>query len=621
MGILYLITLLALIIAFILIKKTGKKIEIISFTAITIVLTLCYNAFVAYIFTFVRIPITLLSLSITNLIITAIIVTIMVKKKEIQKYTLNKINLISISIILIVTLVASYANFGIPFSIKYETGDPATHYVTSVLFEENDSLLTTEKDQLNRGFRTRKTASYVNSGIIMKCCSEITEKVDFYKIFIAFGIFVLFMTGTMMYLTLEKLAKDTKSKILALIVSIIFMIGYPFNSLLFGFEYLSLGILILCTIIHVIYYFEKEELKFIYSLIIFALLNFGQFCAYYMFVPFTYSALWIYFCIHSYRKNKKIICKENIITLAVTLLIPFILCFIYYFMPTVFDIFNVETGAIKSSINYSTKMLNGGFATEGYIYENYYSNMLPLIPLTLYYILKKRKEKKLISFDTILLISTLVFMEILLIGIGFHKVSEYYYMKNYYALWIILIYINFKALMYIFQKSKIKAYLIIGVYTLLILSNLLFIKVPVTKKQILGEHENLLSVTEIFNVNKNIICNIKEDLTPKEIDILRYVYKNCNLPNSHVEIVGDPEQLYWASSMLRYVNQDDLTEKHGGEKLLNLKYTRLPDKIGTADYMVYFKKSTSYKILENDLFVNSEIVYQNEAGGIIKYNK
>ena len=63
-------------------------------------------------------------------------------------------------------------------------------------------------------------------------------------------------------------------------------------------------------------------------------------------------------------------------------------------MPTVFDIFNVETGAIKSSIHYSTKMLNGGFETEGYIYENYYSNMLPLIPLTLYYILKKRKEKK-----------------------------------------------------------------------------------------------------------------------------------------------------------------------------------------------------------------------------------
>ena len=79
------ITLLALIIAFILIKKTEKKIEIISFTAIAIVLTLCYNAFVAYIFTFVRIPITLLSLSITNLIITAIIVTIIVKKMEIQK--------------------------------------------------------------------------------------------------------------------------------------------------------------------------------------------------------------------------------------------------------------------------------------------------------------------------------------------------------------------------------------------------------------------------------------------------------------------------------------------------------------------------------------------------------
>lgn len=621
MGIIYALTLLALIISFILIKKTEKKLDAISFTAITIVLTICYNAFVAYVFTFIRIPVTLLSLSITNTLISAIMLTNIIRKKQIQKYTLSKINLINIIIILIVTLAVSYANFGLPFNIKYETGDPATHYVTSVLFEENDSLLTTEKDQLNRGFRTRKTASYVNSGIIMKCCSGIMEKVDFYKIFIAFGIFILFMTGAMMYLTLEKFTKSTKTKILALIVSIIFMVGYPFNSLLFGFEYLSLGILILCTIIHMIYYFEKEELKLPYILMIFALLNFGGFCAYYMFVPFTYSALWIYFCVHSYRKNKKIICKENIIILTVTLLIPFILCFIYYFMPTVYDIFNIEAGALKSSLNYSTKMLNRGFGAEGYIYENYYSNMIPLIPLAVYYIFKKRKEKKLISFDTILLISTLVFMEILLVGIGFHKVSEYYYMKNYYALWIILIYINFKSLMCIFEKNNIKAYAILGIYILLILSNLIFIKVPVTKKQILGEHENLLSVTEIFNVNKNIICNIKEDLTPKEIDILRYVYKNCNLPDSHVEIVGDPEQLYWASSMLRYVNQDNLTGKYGGENLLNIKYTRLPDKIGTADYMVYFKKSTSYEILKNDLFENSEIVYQNEDGGIIKYTK
>ena len=66
MGIVYFISVLALITAFILIKKTNKTLSIISFIGITIVTLFCYNAFVCYVLTFVKIPITLVSLSIIN---------------------------------------------------------------------------------------------------------------------------------------------------------------------------------------------------------------------------------------------------------------------------------------------------------------------------------------------------------------------------------------------------------------------------------------------------------------------------------------------------------------------------------------------------------------------------
>ena len=54
MGIVYLITVLSVVVAFILIKKTEKTLNLISFTGISIVCMLCFNAFVCYVLTFVR---------------------------------------------------------------------------------------------------------------------------------------------------------------------------------------------------------------------------------------------------------------------------------------------------------------------------------------------------------------------------------------------------------------------------------------------------------------------------------------------------------------------------------------------------------------------------------------
>ena len=82
----------------------------------------------------------------------------------------------------------------------------------------------------------------------MKCFSDVLEEIDYFNVFIAFGIFILFLTGAIMFNTLEKYTNSKGGKILALIVSILYVLGYPYNSLLFGFEYLSMGILLLRNI-------------------------------------------------------------------------------------------------------------------------------------------------------------------------------------------------------------------------------------------------------------------------------------------------------------------------------------------------------------------------------------
>ena len=62
-----------------------------------------------------------------------------------------------------------------------------------------------------------------------------------------------------------------------------------------------------------------------------------------------------------------------------------------------------------------------------------------------------------------------------------------------------------------------------------------------------------------------------------------------------------------------------------GINLLQTKWLNLENKIlnkkNNIDYIIYFDKSEKYKQLEDKLFIDAEVIYENEAGGIVKYNK
>lgn len=43
-------------------------------------------------------------------------------------------------------------------------------------------------------------------------------------------------------------------------------------------------------------------------------------------------------------------------------------------------------------------------------------------------------------------------------------------------------------------------------------------------------------------------------------------------------------------------------------------------RIGKTKYIIYFKKNKFYDKIEQVLFHNAEIIYQNNYGGILRYN-
>ncbi len=69
MSIVYSISTIILFIAIMLVKKSEKKLDVIVTITLSMVLLLCYNTFLCYVFTMCHIPIHLGSLTITNILV------------------------------------------------------------------------------------------------------------------------------------------------------------------------------------------------------------------------------------------------------------------------------------------------------------------------------------------------------------------------------------------------------------------------------------------------------------------------------------------------------------------------------------------------------------------------
>jgi len=505
-----------------------------------------------------------------------------------------------------------------------------------------------------------------------------------YNVFVVFGMLTLFLTGTTLFAALSNFAKKKEHRLWAFLISLICMLGYPLNSFLFGFEYLSMGLLVICAILDIMNYYKEEILNINCFIIVMALLNFGLFSSYYMFVPFVYPAIWIYFYVKNYQKNKKRISKELILLWIITLIIPFLLGYIYHieskiygiiidksFDPIVYCVFTIVLVCIgllaylyiknyqkttkvisrktiiagvitllilfilisiyfpnvdikiKNIGQYSEKLLNSQFAANGYIYINLYSNILLLLPLPIYLFSKEWKKNRLKdnSFIGLLLLFTIIFIKILLLGYMNGRVSIYYLSKNYFALWIILFYCNYKALVLLSEKRKYLPRVLIGIYFLVMVLYTFFSDVKMIDDALENEDETIFSVMEIFGSNKTLLINEAEKLNQDEIDILMYARNNLDY-NSKIEVATEGIQYYWSYVLLRYVNYEPVLNKASyGQYKLNLKSYYLENKINKVDYMIYFKRSDKYHELRDKLFINSEIIYENNAGGILKYNK
>ena len=588
MSIIYIISLIILFISFLYIKKSDKELDLVSWLVINIVLLFSYNTLVCYIYTTLNITINLISLSIVNYIL-SILFIITIKNSGRQKYIFHKKDLIIIGIIALIALLFAYLNFGFPLNIKYVMTDSAVHYYATNNFFQSESLLIKSGSEMMPG-------AYSNAGILMKVFSQYIGFVELYKVFICFDVFMFFISGTLMYVALKQIIKSKYETIISAIISIIYMIGYPLNILLFGYFYLQLGVIIFSTIIIIMEYFKDEIIDLKYLMLILFMLCLELFFSYYLFVPVVYGALFIYYFLYFYKKNKKIINKELIIFTLITLAIPCVIGFIYNILPGIKSINEVK--AVKQ------------ITLEGYIYRNLYSNIILFIPFVFVYIAKEKE----LDYNLLALVILTTFMCFLYLGCLLGIVSTYYFYKTYFILWFLLIYLFARGIFLIYRtsiKGKIITILYISIYIILLIVSLIAINVKVTKK--VTTDETLMDVMEIYGLNKTILTEWETDFTSEEIEILKFVHEEIEIKeNTEILILGEPKQEYWFWGIFNYKNRED------PETLITSNDIDMWNNNEKFEYLICFNRSGYVEYYKEDIDLNKEIIYSNESGTVYK---
>ena len=594
MNIIYILTSLALIISYLLLNKGEKKENLIHSVIISVILFLTYNIFITQVMFFVHLESTLLNLAIVNIAFSAVFITKEIKTKTIQKYYINKLDIIAVIIILGLAITIVIMNYGTNIAVKHAVTDAATHYFASDDFYRYSTLFSRESSDTIKWLNTPylMTGAYVNTGIFLKLFKGIIDETFLVKLYFIFDMFIWMLSGLLMYTALSTNFKNKKHQILALVLTIFYMLAYQLNSLFAGFSYLGVGLDIIIGIIIIM----KSEIKTNYKISSLFLLNLGIMFSYYYFAPVLFLAELWYILATNKKQNIKIFSKQNIFEILIALVIPGLIGVIYFI------------GYPLMQANNKAFDYVGAIATDGFIYEDLIMNIFPYLLLSEVYIIYIAFKKKNTFIDKLLYL-TVIFTLLIYMLMRLEFVSSYYYYKIYYMLFLVLTVSRYEILKIFVDKGKNVTIIVSGV--LIIYSFGIFSAMILDKNWF---------VFDIYLTNGEEIKDDYALIKDKEFYLFEYYNNNINTMQNDDTLFcktkGNTGRDRWVYSITK--NGNNLTNA-----LTNDKITTVEKFMENSKYHYFVLLKNDYggeydKVQDEVKRYNLKILIQNSAGMILE---
>lgn len=291
-----------------------------------------------------------------------------------------------------------------------------------------------------------------------------------YYIYEMFDISILFLSSLIFYVLIMDKIKGKLGFVLTMFLLWLFMFGYPYNSYLYGFSYLSLGVMFVTSLLCVTpLLFSKEKISTWFAITLISLLAMGVIFSYCLFVPGVFAAVCLYIFVKDFGEEGKtylkIFKKKTLIVTGILLLIT-IFGIGYLFVPTFF---------IADQSNLVEALKN-----DGGMYTNLYKNFVFYAFFGVLYIVDiifkiRKKEFEVTFLDIFSWVFGAYFVVAYLVWQR-EMVSKYYFFKLYYILWVCVLAITIKLVNEYAQKKYFKIFLPIyeGAWVLLVILTIVF---------------------------------------------------------------------------------------------------------------------------------------------------
>ncbi|HHV10260.1 MAG TPA: hypothetical protein GXX75_08295 [Clostridiales bacterium] len=576
---LYLISAVILIIALMIYPKSEKKHNILQWLPVVVIAYECWTCFLTGLMTIIHIDVNMYTVAICNIILSVFLIIRIFKCKIIQKYYIKIEDIVFFAIYICVIWLVWINRYTTDLLIRFETSDPGTHLKFAMDFINNQAVNGMYLGQVTNGLFIEGLFKFFSGAYV-------------YKTFIIkYGI-NFFIAGLMFYAATIGYADKFYKKFIVYAVTMIYILGYPYNDMIFGFVYLQMTITIVSYLLLVTYfYLEAEKNNYIYMILI-SLGCLGVGIGYTLFAPITFIAILIV-VIYKANKEKWLIGKRFLHKEFIKVGLEIFL------IPSLFTIWFLIIQPLieKDYISYASSL-----NIEGYIYRNLYSDFLLFIVFSIYGIIVTLKNKK-INLNSILLILSTFFYVFFYIMMIDKKVSTYYFYKINYLLWLLILVSFTIGILEMIDKEKkfVISYLVV----ILMLFTVRFTDFEQTYN---AKNVNYIPFSDsesffhIYTTNK-VLNERKSEVKIDLVNISNEVNKSYK--DGRCVFVGNWLECFWYEALTNQRFESGYVQKPVDKLMEEFYYGQ------SGKYIVILKESEEY-LNNQSLFEKLEKVYEND---------
>lgn len=565
-----------------LVKKSDEKKSAFEWMVLLTLLIGCYHTLVAGVINLFRIPSTIITIGIGDMVPAVFFWWKIIKTKEHQRYEWKWTDTVFMVLLLSFLALFTWLHYGgTALIMNYQSIDAGVHCRMAMNLYNCEPVMSMYHDALW-------------NALFMETLGAFSTVDQFYRWYVLADVIHLGMAAAVFYAIVRRHSKGLYMQIAVIIMSFLYVVGYPMNSTLFGFTYLGMSVTLIGMLILILDMYLADEVPKWFGIVAMMLGCLGLIETYAMFVPVVYFA--VIFCI--FRRQHaagKLISKDTVLICLAVFLIPCMIGFWYTYR-----------GVFADGMTVANAISN-----EGGCYRELYSNFLFFIPGAIlgYVELIRKKKQSLAVFLTPFLF---VFMAVVFVMTLTGRTSSYYYYKLYYPLWLVILLLNVYAAAWAVSQTRLLLTMAVGVWCVMAL---VFVGNIETKIQ--TKNPNLILETRASHfvdvIGFNFAWFKMPEYPTEHLDLYHYVYQSLlEEEKGRVPAVLAYEDSYWFENV---TNQQFL-----GWDYYRMDLAELEQKINEsgADYVLVMRNAPLY-YNNSDRFDSLERVYENDAGFVVKW--